>query len=178
LSAVAERYAAALAEVALERKIADKVKDDLRAFVDVYLSSADLRNAFESPVVSSEVKHKVIHEVAAKMGLDAAVQNFLYLIVDHSRTEMLHEIPAALRQQLNMRMGIADAEVSSARELSGAERQQLTTMLERRTGKKIEASFRQDKALLGGAVVRVGTTIYDGSVREQLNRLRERLEKE
>lgn len=178
MSAVAERYAAALAEVALERKIADKVKDDLRAFVDVYLSSADLRNAFESPVVSSEVKHKVIHEVAAKMGLDAAVQNFLYLIVDHSRTEMLHEIPAALRQQLNMRMGIADAEVSSARELSGAERQQLTTMLERRTGKKIEASFRQDKALLGGAVVRVGTTIYDGSVREQLNRLRERLEKE
>lgn len=178
MSAVAERYAAALAEVALERKIADKVKDDLRAFVDVYLSSADLRNAFESPVVSSEVKHKVIHEVAAKMGLDAAVQNFLYLIVDHSRTEMLHEIPPALRQQLNMRMGIADAEVSSARELSGAERQQLTTMLERRTGKKIEASFRQDKALLGGAVVRVGTTIYDGSVREQLNRLRERLEKE
>jgi F-type H+-transporting ATPase subunit delta len=178
LSAVAERYAAALAEVALERKIADKVNDNLRAFVDVYLSSADLRNALESPVVSNEVKHKVIHEVAAKMGLDAAVQNFLYLVADHSRTEMLHEIPAALQQQLNTRMGIAEAEVSSARELSGEERQQLTAMLERRTGKKIEASFLQDKALLGGAVVRVGTTIYDGSVREQLNRLRERLEKE
>ena len=70
MSAVAERYAAALAEVALERKIADRVKEDLRAFVDIYLSSADLRNAMESPVVSSEVKHKVIHEVAAKMGLD------------------------------------------------------------------------------------------------------------
>jgi F-type H+-transporting ATPase subunit delta len=62
--------------------------------------------------------------------------------------------------------------------LSGAERQQLTAMLERRPGKKIEASFRQDKALVGGAVVRVGSTIYDGSVREQLNRLRERLETE
>jgi F-type H+-transporting ATPase subunit delta len=172
LSAVAERYAAALAEVALERKLADRVRSDLGAFVDVYLSSADLRNALESPVVSSDVKHGVIQEVAAKMGVDVAVKNFLYLIVDHGRTEMLHEVPAALQQQLNMRMGIAEAEVSSARELSGAERQQLTAILERRTGKKIEASFRQDKTLLGGAVVRVGTTIYDGSVREQLNRLR------
>jgi F-type H+-transporting ATPase subunit delta len=178
LSAVAERYAAALAEVALEQKIADKAKSDLRAFVEVFLSSADLRNALESPVVSSDVKHKVIHEVTAKMGVDVAVQNFLYLIVDHRRTEILREIPAALQQQLNVRMGIAEAEVSSARELSGAEKQQLTAMLERRTGKKIEASFRKDKTLLGGAMVRVGSTIYDGSVREQLNRLRERLEAE
>jgi F-type H+-transporting ATPase subunit delta len=178
LSAAAERYAAALAEVALERKLADKVRSDLGAFVEVFLFSVDLRNALESPVVSSDVKHKVIHEVTAKMGTDVAVQNFLYLIVDHRRTEMLHEIPAALQQQLNMRMGIAEAEVRSARELSGAEKQQLTAMLERRTGKKIEASFREDKTLLGGAVVRVGSTIYDGSVREQLNRLRERLEAE
>ena len=178
MSAVVERYAAALAEVALERKLAGKVRSDLGAFVEVFLSSADLRNALGTPVVSNDVKHKVIHEVTAKMGVDVAVQNFLYLIVDHRRTEILHEIPAALQQQLNMRMGIAEADVSSARELSGAEKQQLTAMLERRTGKKIEASFREDKTLLGGAVVRVGSTIYDGSVREQLNRLRERLEAE
>ena len=178
MSAVVERYAAALAEVALERKLAGKVRSDLGAFVEVFLSSADLRNALGSPVVSSDVKHKVIHEVTAKMGVDVAVQNFLYLIVDHRRTEILHEIPAALQQQLSTRMGIAEADVSSARELSGAEKQQLTAMLERRTGKKIEASFREDKTLLGGAVVRVGSTIYDGSVREQLNRLRERLEAE
>ena len=178
MSAVVERYAAALAEVALERKLAGKVRSDLGAFVEVFLSSADLRNALGTPVVSNDVKHKVIHEVTAKMGVDVAVQNFLYLIVDHRRTEILREIPAALQQQLNMRMGIAEADVSSARELSGAEKQQLTAMLERRTGKKIEASFREDKTLLGGAVVRVGSTIYDGSVREQLNRLRERLEAE
>jgi F-type H+-transporting ATPase subunit delta len=178
LSAVAERYAAALAEVALERKLADKVKSDLGAFVELFLSSADLRNALESPVVSSDVKHKVIQEVTAKMGVDEAVRNFVYLIVDHRRTEMLREILAALYQQLNMRMGIAEAEVRSARELSGAEKQQLTAVLERRTGKKIEASFHEDKTLLGGAVVRVGSTVYDGSVREQLNRLRERLETE
>jgi F-type H+-transporting ATPase subunit delta len=178
LSAVAERYAAALAEVALERKLADKAKSDLGAFVELFFSSADLRNALESPVVSSDVKHKVIQEVTAKMGADEVVRNFIYLIVDHRRTEMLREILAALYRQLNMRMGIAEAEVRSARELSGAEKQQLTAVLERRTGKKIEASFHEDKALLGGAVVRVGSTVYDGSVREQLNRLRERLETE
>jgi F-type H+-transporting ATPase subunit delta len=178
LSAVAERYSAALAEVALERKLADKVKSDLGAFVELFFSSADLRNALESPVVSSDVKHKVIQEVTAKMGVDEAVRNFVYLIVDHRRTEMLREILAALYQQLNMRMGIAEAEVRSARELSGAEKQQLTAVLERRTGKKIEASFHEDKTVLGGAVVRVGSTVYDGSVREQLNRLRERLETE
>ena len=178
MSAVAERYAAALAEVALERKIADKVKSDLESLVEAFYSSADLRNALESPVVNHEVKRKVVHEIAAKMGVDIAVQNFIYLIVDHRRTEMLREIVVALGQQLNLRMGIEEAEVSSAKELSASERKELTAVIERRTGKKIEARFREDKALLGGAVVRVGSTIYDGSVREQLNRLREQLETE
>jgi len=75
-------------------------------------------------------------------------------------------------------MGIAESEVSSAKELSDAERKQLTAVMERRTGKKIKARYREDKALLGGVVVRVGSTIYDGSVRERLNRLREQLETE
>ncbi len=178
MSAVAERYAAALAEVALERKIADKVKSDLEAFVELFYSSTDLRNALESPAVNREVKQRVVHEIAAKMGVDVAVQNFIYLIVDHRRTEMLDEIVVAFGQQLNSRLGIEEAEVSSAKELSAAEKKELTSVIERRTGKKIEALFREDKALLGGAVVRVGSTIYDGSVREQLNRLREQLETE
>lgn len=178
MSALAERYAAALADVAFERKSADKVKGDLAGFVEVFFASADLRNALESPAVSGEVKQKVIEQVAARMSVDEAVRNFIYLIVDHRRTEMLREILVALGQQLNARLGIAEAEVSSARELSDAEKKELTGVLERRTGKKIEAHFREDKALLGGAVVRVGSTIYDGSVREQLNRLREQLEAE
>ena len=178
MSAVAERYAAALADVALERKSADKVKRDLAGFIEVFFSSAELRNCLESPAVSGEVKRRVVELVAAKMSVDEAVRNFIYLIVDHRRTEMLREILEALGQQLYARLGIAEAEVSSARELSDAEKKELTRVLERRTGKKIEAHFREDKALLGGAVVRVGSTIYDGSVREQLNRMREQLETE
>ena len=124
------------------------------------------------------MKHKVIEELAAKMDLAPAVRNFVYLIVNHRRTEMLREIQQAFETELNARLGIAEAEVTSARELNAADRGRMTTALERRTGKKIEARFREDESLLGGAVVRVGSTVYDGSVREQLTRLREQLETE
>jgi F-type H+-transporting ATPase subunit delta len=98
--------------------------------------------------------------------------------VDHRRTELLKEIEQALSEEINARLGIAQARVTSAQRLSDAEKNQLTAALERRTGKKIEAQFQEDRSLLGGAVVQVGSTIYDGSVREQLNRLREQLEAE
>jgi F-type H+-transporting ATPase subunit delta len=178
LSAVAERYAAALADVAVERKNSETVKRNLAAFVEAFSSIADLRNALESPALNAEVKRKVIAEVAGKMGLDVAVRNFIYLVVDHRRTEVLPEIEQAFLSELNERLGIVDAEVTSAHELNDDEKRQLSTVLEQRTGKKVEARFQIDGALLGGAVVRLGSTIYDGSVRDQLKRLREQLETE
>ena len=177
-SAVARRYAAALADVALEQKSADAVRRDLHAFVEVFLSAADLRNTLESPGVGRVAKDKIIEKIASKMGLAHAVRNFACLIVDHRRTEMLRGIQQAFGEELNARLGIAEAEVTSARELSAAEKRELTLALERRTGKKVEAKFQEDRALLGGAVVRLGSTVYDGSVREQLVRLRQRLEAE
>lgn len=178
MSAVAERYAAALADVAVERKNSETVKRNLAAFVEAFSSIADLRNALESPALNAEVKRKVIAEVAGKMGLDVAVRNFIYLVVDHRRTEVLPEIEQAFLSELNERLGIVDAEVTSAHELNDDEKRQLSTVLEQRTGKKVEARFQIDGALLGGAVVRLGSTIYDGSVRDQLKRLREQLETE
>jgi len=176
--AVARRYASALADVALEQIKADRVKADFTAFVDAFYSSADLRNCLETPAIGLEQKQKVLEKISEKMGCDSAVRNFMYLNVDHRRTELLREIATALGEELNARLGIAEAEVTSARALSAEEKQQLTAVLERQTGKKIEARFEEDKSLLGGAVVRVGSTVYDGSVREQLNRLREQLETE
>lgn len=178
MSAVAERYAAALADVAVERKNSETVKRNLAAFVEAFSSIADLRNALESPALNAEVKRKVIAEVAGKMGLDVAVRNFIYLVVDHRRTEVLPEIEQAFLSELNERLGIVDAEVTSAHELNDDEKRQLSAVLEQRTGKRVEARFQIDGALLGGAVVRLGSTIYDGSVRDQLKRLREQLETE
>jgi len=178
LSAVAERYAAALADVAVERKNSETIKRNLAAFVEAFSSVADLRNALESPALNAEVKRKVIAEVAGKMGLDVAVRNFIYLVVDHRRTEILPEMEEAFLSELNERLGIVEAEVTSAHELDDDEKRQLRTVLEQRTGKKVEARFQIDGALLGGAIVRLGSTIYDGSVRDQLKRLREQLETE
>ncbi len=178
MSAVAERYAAALADVAVERKNSETIKRNLAAFVEAFSSIADLRNALESPALNAEVKRKVIAEVAGKMGLDVAVRNFIYLVVDHRRTEILPEMEEAFLSELNERLGIVDAEVTSAHELNDDEKRQLRAVLEQRTGKKVEARFQIDGALLGGAVVRLGSTIYDGSVRDQLKRLQEQLETE
>ena len=176
--ALASRYAAALADVAFEQKLGERVRKDLASFIDTFITSADLRNFIESPAVGPEMKHKVIEELAAKMDLAPAVRNFAFVIVNHRRTEMLREIQQAFETELNARLGIAEAEVVSARELSATEQERLAKALERRTGKKIEARFRHDESLIGGAVVRVGSTVYDGSVREQLTRLREQLETE
>lgn len=176
--AVARRYASALADVALEQIKADKVKADFSAFIEAFYISTDLRNFLETPAVGPEQKHKAIAIIMEKMGLDPAVRNFVYTIVDHRRTDLLREIEGALAEEMNARLGIAEARVTSAWALNDGEKKQLTAALEKRTGKKIEAQFQEDKSLLGGAVVRVGSTIYDGSVREQLNRLREQLETE
>jgi F-type H+-transporting ATPase subunit delta len=174
--AVARRYAAAMADVAVEKNGAAQVRRDFGAFIETFYENADLRHFLESPAVTPDMKRKVVGEVAAKMGLDGDVRNFVYLIVGHGRTELLRVIDRLLVEELNARMGIASAEVVSARKLSDAERKELTATLERRVGKKIEAHFREDQELLGGAVVQVGSTVYDGSVREKLQRMREQLE--
>jgi F-type H+-transporting ATPase subunit delta len=176
--ALASRYAAALADVALEQHAADRVRSDLVSSTEAFATSGDLRALMESPAVSQELKHKVVEELAERMELAPAVRNFLYLLVNHHRTEMLGEIEEAFQTELNVRLGIVEAEVTTVRELNADERKQLTAALERRTGKKIEARFRRDRSLVGGTVVRVGSTIYDGSLREQLTRLREQLETE
>lgn len=174
--AVAQRYAAALADVVLKENLADFAKSDLAAFSDAFYSSADLRNFLESPAIGEQAKQKAIEELAGKMGLCAPVRNFVRLIVKQRRTEMVREMQAAFQAELNARLGIAEAEATSAQPLNDEQKNKLTQAIERRTGKKIEARFSEDSALLGGAVVRVGSTVYDGSVREQLTRLREQLE--
>ena len=176
--AVARRYASALSDVALEQINADKVRADFASFVEAFYASSDLRNFLESPPIGPEQKRKVIEKLSQKAGWDHSVRNFIYLILDHRRTELLRGINQLLVEEINVRLGIAQACVTSAQPLSAAERQQLMAALERRTGKKIEAQFQEDRSLLGGAVVRVGSTIFDGSVREQLNRLLQQLETE
>lgn len=168
-------YAEALAEVALAEKRPEQMRRELGDFLALMAESSDLRNFLESPAVPARAKQAVISKLIERTGASEALRNFLFLVVDHRRVGLLGAIGVAFGQELNARLGILEAEISAARELGAEEKQELVAVLERRTGKKIEASYRVAPELVGGAVVRIGSTIYDGSVRNGLERLRARM---
>jgi len=175
LKSASLQYANALADVALAEGAADAAQRQLDDFAAAFRVSVELRNFLTSPGVPREAKHDVIEKIAGRIGAGRIIRNFLFVIADHQRTHILPEIVASFEDVLRQRQGIAEAEISSASELSAAQKQRFAQTLERLTGKKIEAKYSLDPALLGGAVVRVGDTIYDGSVRSSLNAMRARL---
>lgn len=178
MKALAQRYARALVDVAVEQKKSEEVRKELAAFVDLARESADLRNLLASPAVPREKKHAVIDALGKRMGCSKVFRNFLCVLVDHRRTAMLPQIREAFEAQLLEWLGVTHAQVTTARELAAGEKSELGKALERLTGKRIEAEYKLDAKLIGGAVVRIGSTVYDGSVREQLDRLRASLAKE
>lgn len=166
------QYANALADVALAQGAADPALQQLSDFGAAFAGSPELRNFLVSPAVPREAKHGVIEKIAARLGAGKVIRNFLFIIADHQRTHILPEIIAAFQDVVRQRQGITEAEISTAIELSAAQKKRFAQTLERLTGKKVQAKYSLDPAVLGGAVVRVGDTIYDGSVRNSLNELR------
>jgi F-type H+-transporting ATPase subunit delta len=169
------QYANALADIALEQGAAGPVIQQLSDFTAAYSSFAELRNFFESPATSKEQKRGVAENISARLGASKIVRNFLFVVIDHRRTRELPEILATFQNILRERQGIAETEVASASALSDAQKKEITRTLEGVTGKKIEAKYSLDASLIGGVRVRVGDTIYDGSLRNRLDGLRERL---
>jgi F-type H+-transporting ATPase subunit delta len=173
---IAQHYADALAEVAISQKSADKVRRELRDFLALLRESAQLGVLLGSPAVSRANKHAVAQALVERMGASRTLRNLLFVVIDQRRMGLLPEIPQAFEARLDEMEGVARADVTSARELNERERKQLRTVLERLSGRRVEANYELDPALIAGAVVRVGSTIYDGSVRMQLERLRIKLE--
>ncbi len=169
------QYANALADIALAQEAAEATAKELNAFGAAYAESAELRTFLASPAVTVEAKHAVLEKITERLRASKIIRNFLFVIADHRRTHLIPEIVAALQQILRQRQGVAEAEISSAVELSAAQKKELAATLARLTGKKIETKYSLDPALLGGAVVRIGDTIYDGSLRSRLNEMRSRL---
>lgn len=166
------QYANALADIALEQGAAGPALRQLGEFGAAFAESAELRTFLASPAVTREAKHGVIEKLAARMGVSKIIRNFLFVMVDNQRTSLLPAILEAFQEVVRQRQGVAEAEVSSAADLSDAQKRQLLQTLERLTGKKIQATYALEPGLLGGAVVRIGDTIYDGSLRSRLNELR------
>jgi F-type H+-transporting ATPase subunit delta len=169
------QYANALADIALEQGASEPVLRQLNDFAAAYAESAELRNVLNSPGVQLQEKHRVLEKLAARLGASKILRNFLFVIADHHRMHELPEIVNAFQDVLRQRQGVAEAQVTSAVPMTDAQKAQLLQALEKMTGKKIEAKYALEAGLLGGAVVRIGDTIYDGSVRNRLNAMRELL---
>jgi F-type H+-transporting ATPase subunit delta len=176
MAAVTSRYARAFADVVFERRLDPrKTEEELRSIADLLASSPELRTIWENPSVTAQQKHAVLGAIVERMGASRMVRNFLALLIDNRRIAALPKILRQLSLELNERLGLAEAEVTTARQLSPEEQRALEAQVARITGRKVRAHYSTDPAVLGGAVVKVGSTVYDGSIRGQLQRLKEAL---
>jgi F-type H+-transporting ATPase subunit delta len=177
-SALASRYASALVDVATGPTSAvdpHQLLLELRGFAEVFAASAELRNALESPAVPLARKRAVIGRIGEQLGISRIARNFLFVLSDHRRIAMLPETLEAFDLLSDERLGFIRAEVSAARELDQRQRAAVSHGLERLTGKNVRMRYAVDRGLLGGLVARIGSTVYDGSVRGQLQALGKRL---
>jgi F-type H+-transporting ATPase subunit delta len=172
------QYAKAFADIAIAQGAPQTAVKQLADFGEAFVESPELRNFLGSPAADTQAKHRVIDKIIAQQGAGRIVRNFLFVILDHHRAHMLPEIIASVQEVVRQRQGIAEAEVSSAVELSSAQKTELAKTLSRLSGKRIESKYSLDPALLGGALARVGDTIYDGSLRSRLAEMRMRLAEE
>jgi len=176
MASVVGTYARAFADVVVSSKAdAAQMLGELHSMVALLEESVDLRRVLENPSIPSAQKNAVISAVAQKVGASRPVRNFVAVVTDHRRLALFGEIVKQVEQELNDRLGFAEAQVTSARALNDSEKRLLEAEIAKLTGKRVRARYQQDTTLLGGAIVQVGSTIYDGSVNGQLERIREQL---
>jgi F-type H+-transporting ATPase subunit delta len=168
-------YANALADIALAQGAVEPVLKQLGEIGAAYQDSAELRTFLASPAVEIEDKRTVIEKLTARLGTSKILRNLLLVITNNRRTQLIPDIIANFQQVIRQRQNVAAAEITSVVELSAEQKKELAATLERLTGKKIEPNYSLDSGLLGGAMVRIGDTIYDGSLRSRLNQMRELL---
>jgi F-type H+-transporting ATPase subunit delta len=178
LSALATRYARALVDVVTEPGSGvepARVLQELRSIEELIGGSASLRVALLSPAVSPSRKRAVMARLLAPMDVHEKVRNFVWVVLDHRRLAELGMMIQGFETLLDERLGFVRADVASAHELSADQRAALETQVTRLAGKKARLKYTTDPALIAGVVARVGSTVYDGSVRGQLEQIRMRL---
>jgi F-type H+-transporting ATPase subunit delta len=176
MAAVAGRYARAYADVVEENKIdPGKAVRELDEIAALVTQSAELRNVLLNPAVEHDQKLGLLDAIVNRIGGNQLLRNFVAVLMDNKRIHQMADVAVQFGKELDQRMGIADARVSSFRPLTATERKSLEKQLTAVTGKTVRATYAEDSSLLGGALVRVGSTVYDGSVRGQLQRIKQEI---
>jgi F-type H+-transporting ATPase subunit delta len=176
MAAVAAPYARAFADVVLEAHLnANDVQKQLDEFVAVWWESDDLREVFLDPTFPADQKVTILDKLNVRLGMSQQVRNFVAVLIQHDRLDILGEILDEYRREMDRRLGISEVHVTTARPLEADERRGIEQKVASLTGTQVRAQYFEDKSLLGGVVVRVGSTVYDGSVRGRIERLRKQL---
>jgi F-type H+-transporting ATPase subunit delta len=174
MAPVASTYARAFADAAIYGKLdAESALGEVKSIASLLAESRDLRLAWETPSIPAEQKRAVLDVIAKRDGYSATTRNFIAVLIDHGRISFLPEILLQIEKDLGSRLGFVEVEITTARELSSAERANLEAQAGKLTGKKVRSRYSRDESLLGGALMRVGSMIYDGSVKGRLERIRE-----
>ena len=176
MAAVSSRYARALSDAVFDSRTDVTVAEhDLKAVVSLVDENDTLRRVWENPSIPAAQKRKVLDGLAQQTGIVKIVRNFVAVLIDHKRIRQLPQIALQFEQELNARLGFTDAEVTSVHHLEDGEREAIEKQIERVSGKKVRARYQTNRDLLGGAVIRVGSTVYDGSIRGQLAKIKDQL---
>lgn len=176
MAVITSRYARAFADIVFDLELAPaSMLEQLYGIVSVVKSNQVLQRIWENPSVPAVQKRALLDAIVARDNVSKPARNFLAVLIDHRRIEQLPEIVRQVESELDTRQGFAEADVTSARQLSAIEKGALEGKIATMTGKKVRAHYSIEPRILGGAIVRLGSTIYDGSVKGQLHRMKEQL---
>ena len=174
MSVAATRYAKALLDVLYPAR-AEMGREQLMKFAAVLTQQAEGRLVLENPTVSTEKRKELLNKIGDALALDVPIRNFLGLLVERNRLDLLDEIVSTYETLLDEKLGVIRARVTSALELDSSQQAEVAARLQALTGKKVRMEVLVDPSLIGGLVAQVGSTIYDGSIRQRLQAFRNNL---
>ncbi len=173
---VARRYANALADVVMTSGDTETVKFELQTWETMISGSRDLHSAFHNPSIAHDNKQKVLESIIQKVQPSKTTANFLRVLLKNNRLTEIDAINEKFESVIAERSGLISASVVSSRELSDGEKNEMKANLAKLTGgKEINIEYSIDESIIGGAITRVGSTVYDGSVKTQLERLKDQM---
>jgi F-type H+-transporting ATPase subunit delta len=172
ISNISKRYAHAFFEIAAEEKKLEQYYNELKQFSSIITSDKDLQQFLANPVFEQAKKKEVVEKIIGKLQLSPMTVNFLKLLVDKKRIEILPDIESCYRQLMDEALKKVRVTLKTAFPLSAELQTHIRASLEKATGRKVEITLEKDPALLGGVVIGVGDTLYDGSIKNQLNNMR------
>jgi F-type H+-transporting ATPase subunit delta len=175
IETIARRYGTALADVVTKSGETETVKGELKAWEQLINGNADLQSAISNPSIPQSSKEKVLDALIQKAKPSRTTGNFLRVLLRNGRLTELRDINEKFAAVLEERGGSVVAEVTSARDLPGSQQGELKANLEKLTGKQVKLNFTIDPAIIGGVVTRIGSTVYDGSIKTQLENLKEEM---